>query len=95
VNETREIVVRIQLEYPADRETQPAVAVTADQPLLYRVAEAAKLLAIGVSAVNELIACGDLESVKIGASRRIPHEDLVAYVKRLKAEGREGVGAAA
>ena len=95
MTEAREIVVRIMLEYPPDRRARPVVAVTADQPLLYRVTEAAKLLAIGVSAVNELIACGDIESVKIGASRRITRDGLEAYVRRLAAEGSEGVGAAA
>lgn len=95
MTEAREIVVRIVLEYPPDCGARAAVAVTADQPLLYRVSEAAKLLAIGVSAVNELIASDDLESVKIGASRRITRDGLETYVRRLKAAGGEGVVVAA
>jgi excisionase family DNA binding protein len=82
MTEAREIVVRLQLEYP-DRGTAPVVATNGDRPLLYRVAEAAKLLALGVSAVNELIARGEIESVKIGAARRITRSGLEAYVRRL------------
>lgn len=96
MTEAREIVIRVVLEYPPDRGAPPGGAVTAEQPLLYRVAEAAKMLAIGESALSELIARGDIESVKIGASRRITRDGLEAYVRRLKrAVGGESVDAAA
>lgn len=87
MTEAREIVVRIVLEYPADRATQAADAAAADRPLLYRVDDAAKLLAIGVSTVHDLIARGEIESVKIGASRRITRDSLEAYVKYLSWSG--------
>jgi excisionase family DNA binding protein len=45
--------------------------------LLHSVSETAELLAIGVSTVWKLIADGKLETVRIGRSRRIPHEALV------------------
>lgn len=57
--------------------------------LLYRVEEAAQLLAIARCTVFDLIARGELESVKIGASRRISRTALERYITRLSddAEG--------
>jgi excisionase family DNA binding protein len=83
MTETREIVVRLQLEYPPGQAPGPTAAAVADQPLLYRVPEVARLLAIGESAVNELIARGEIESVKIGSSRRITRAGVETYVRRL------------
>jgi len=85
MTEAREIVLRLQLEYPPAGAPEPAV-ITAD-PLLYRIREAARLLALGESTVDELIARGELESVKIGASRRITRAGLEQYVRRLVARG--------
>jgi excisionase family DNA binding protein len=50
-----------------------------DKPdrLLHTVPHAAQLLDIGVSTVWKLIAEGKLPTVRIGRSRRIPHEALV------------------
>jgi excisionase family DNA binding protein len=48
--------------------------------LLVTPEEAAVILRIGRSTVYELIARGELESVKIGRCRRIPRESLTAYV---------------
>jgi excisionase family DNA binding protein len=45
--------------------------------LLHTVPHAAELLDIGVSTVWKLIAEGKLPTVRIGRSRRIPHEALV------------------
>lgn len=58
--------------------------------LLYRPEYAAELLGIGRSKLFELMATGQLESVKIGRSRRIPRVSLEALV-----EGLRGGGAAA
>ena len=41
-------------------------------PLLVRVEEAARLLGLGRSKVYELVGSGELRSVAIGRSRRIP-----------------------
>ncbi len=41
------------------------------EPVVVTVASAASMLSIGRSRVYELIASGDLASVKLGASRRV------------------------
>lgn len=51
--------------------------------LLVTPEDAALVLSIGRSKLNELLATGALRSVRIGASRRIPAEELAAYVQRL------------
>jgi excisionase family DNA binding protein len=57
------------------------------RPLLYRVREAAAMLGLGPSKTWELIARGELESVKIDGARRVPHEAIVSYVRRLREGG--------
>ncbi|MFE7889725.1 excisionase family DNA-binding protein [Streptomyces nigra] len=52
--------------------------------LLLTVEEAARRLGIGRTTCFALIASGELESVKVGALRRIPADALVAYVCRLR-----------
>jgi len=52
--------------------------------LLYTPDEAATLLALGRSTLYELIGSGRLASVTIGRSRRIPAENLLAFVKDLR-----------
>ncbi|KLL09843.1 MULTISPECIES: helix-turn-helix domain-containing protein [Protofrankia] len=52
--------------------------------LLLTAAEAAAVLGVGRSTVYELMAAGQIESVRIGRSRRIPRAALVAYVDRLR-----------
>lgn len=47
-------------------------------------AEAAAVLGVGRTKVYELIALRALESVKIGACRRIPADALDAYVAALR-----------
>jgi len=54
-------------------------------PFLLRPEEVAKALAIGRTAVFELIRTGELRSVKIGKSRRIPADAVVEYVAGLGA----------
>lgn len=53
-------------------------------PLLYKPEAAAAALGIGRSKVFELIAAGQIETVQIGRSRRVPAQALVAYVDRLR-----------
>jgi len=60
------------------------MSTTADK-LLHPPEEAARLLTISRSQLFELLALGEIESVKIGRLRRIPHDALVAYIKRLRA----------
>jgi excisionase family DNA binding protein len=50
--------------------------------------EAAKELRIGRSRMYEMLRRGDVLSVKVGGSRRVPYEALQAYVRRLVDEQR-------
>jgi excisionase family DNA binding protein len=52
--------------------------------LLLRPEEAAERLAIGRSKVYELLASGELASVRIGTSRRVPTDALQRYVAELQ-----------
>jgi excisionase family DNA binding protein len=81
-----EIVIRLQLELPPGMTLK---AVTADDaPLAYRVPDAAKKLGMGASKLNELIARGEIDSVKIdNGMRLIPADALTAYLARLRANG--------
>lgn len=54
------------------------------ETLLYKPEAAAELLAIGRSKLFELIAHGEIETVSIGRSRRIPAQALEDYVARLR-----------
>lgn len=60
--------------------------------LLYPAAEAAELLGIGLTTTKALIKSGELRSVKVLRSRRVPAEALREYVQRLDAE-QNGKGA--
>jgi excisionase family DNA binding protein len=51
--------------------------------ILLRVEEVAQMLGIARCRVFDLINSGDLVSVKIGASRRIPEQAVRDYVARL------------
>ena len=53
-------------------------------PVLLTPIEAAAALGIGRSKLYELIQTGVLESVHIGACRRIPTEAVVALVDKLR-----------
>ena len=55
-------------------------------PILLTPTEAAIALGIGRSKLYELMQAGALESVHIGACRRIPAEALTELVLRLRAE---------
>jgi excisionase family DNA binding protein len=49
-------------------------------PRLLTVPQAAKALSLGVSTVHELVRSGRLDSVKIGAARRVPVEAIDAFL---------------
>ena len=53
--------------------------------LLLRPEEVAQALGVGRSTVYELLRTGELRSVKIGTSRRIPTAAVVEYVAGLSA----------
>lgn len=58
-------------------------------PRLLSVPEAARLLGIGRTTAYELISGGELETVKIGRSTRVPLDAVDAFVIRLR-DGRAG-----
>lgn len=60
-----------------------APAQMAPTPLLYDVPEACRMLDCGRSTLYELMAAGELESVRLGRRRLIPHAAIVALVDRL------------
>ena len=55
-------------------------------PILLTPTEAARVLGIGRSKLYELMHAGVLESVHIGACRRIPADALVDLVARLRGD---------
>lgn len=57
---------------------------TAADTLLHPPEEAARMLMISRSQLFELLARGEIESVKIGRLRRIPHDALLVYIKHLR-----------
>ncbi|MER7129426.1 helix-turn-helix domain-containing protein [Streptosporangium saharense] len=52
--------------------------------LLVSASEASQMLGIGKTKIYELMASGELRSVKIGRSRRIPVEALTAFVSAIE-----------
>ena len=63
--------------------------------LLLTVPETAGLLGISRSKAYELIATGELHSVRIGTCRRVPRQALTGYVDRLSAKSETPAGVAA
>jgi excisionase family DNA binding protein len=55
-----------------------------DAPLLLTVDDVARLLNIGRTQVYALVRDGELESVKIGRSRRFLPEQVDAYIRKLR-----------
>ena len=60
-------------------------------PLLLTVEESAQKARISRAKMFQLLKAGEIESVKIGRSRRIPSEALTAYVDRLRTQQRRAV----
>jgi excisionase family DNA binding protein len=59
--------------------------VSAGEQLLFRPSEAARRLGISRTKVDELMASGELRSVKIGAARRVSATSLAEFVAALAA----------
>lgn len=62
------------------------------EKLLLKPEEAADALGIGRSLLYQLLARGELESVKIGRCRRIPADALQELVARLRGEAKGSDG---
>lgn len=58
------------------------------EKLLLRPLEAAQAIGIGRSKVYELLASGELPSIRIGGSVRVPLDALRAWIDRQLAETR-------
>jgi len=56
------------------------------EPMLLHVDEAGRILNLGRSKVWQLVASGELETVQIGRSRRVPLAALEAFIERLRRE---------
>jgi excisionase family DNA binding protein len=54
--------------------------------LLYSVEEAADLLGIGRTFLFHLLATGEIDSIKVGRRRKVPHDALDCYIERLRSE---------
>jgi excisionase family DNA binding protein len=54
-----------------------------DRPLLLTVRQAADLVGVGRTTMYKLMSAGELPSVHVGASRRVPLASLYDYVERL------------
>lgn len=63
------------------------------ETLLCPIEETGLLLSVGRSQVFELIARGELESVKIGRRRLVPREAIDTYIGRLRAEAADAAAA--
>jgi excisionase family DNA binding protein len=56
---------------------------TTPQRLLYTTDNAGAILGVGRTTIYQLIQSGELKSVKIGRSRRIPAAALQDYINKL------------
>jgi excisionase family DNA binding protein len=54
------------------------------EKLAYTMEEAAALLSLSRATVYHLVDLRELDTVKIGKSRRVTHAQLVAYIRRLE-----------
>src|ERR1044071_896459 len=70
-----------------DTDAADGTKVPADDQIAYNVPHAAQVIDLSERQVWELVRSGEIESFKIGASRRISRAALVAYVKRHQQRG--------
>ncbi|MDH2429288.1 helix-turn-helix domain-containing protein [Sphaerisporangium sp. TRM90804] len=59
---------------------------TTGDRLLFTPADASEMLGLGKTKVYELMASGELHSVKIGRCRRIPARALYAFLSAIEQE---------
>jgi excisionase family DNA binding protein len=59
---------------------------TTNDQLLVTPEEAARRLSVGRTTIYELMSSGELQSVNIGRSRRVPVSSLASFVSRLIGE---------
>lgn len=68
----------------SDGQRSADTASPANDQIAYKVPQAAKVLDLSARKVWELVYAGEIESIKIGRSRRVTRAALVAYVDRLR-----------
>jgi excisionase family DNA binding protein len=54
--------------------------------LLLTIDEAAQALSLGRTVLYELLAAGEIASIKIGGARRVLYASLLAFIERLLSE---------
>lgn len=59
---------------------------TNETPLLYTTKDVARLLSVSEGTVKNLVGCGQIASVKIRNSRRVPAKAVQDYIERLENE---------
>jgi excisionase family DNA binding protein len=57
-----------------------SIGTATGEPLLMKAEEVARLLSLGRSKVYEMMASGELPSVKIGTARRVPRAALLDWI---------------
>jgi excisionase family DNA binding protein len=62
--------------------------------MLLKVDEVAEITGLSRTVLYELMRSGRLESVRIGAARRVPADAIAAFVEQLRDESREPTPAA-
>jgi excisionase family DNA binding protein len=82
------------MEQPVEGRTGQCKSDRLPSQLLLTAEQAAASLAICRTKLHELLRCGQLKSIQIGRSRRIPAADLEAYVQGLRQTSRSPVAAA-
>jgi excisionase family DNA binding protein len=79
-------VARAGADYGIRRTDRPSGGVP---PVLLTVEQAATALSLSRSLTYELLRRGELESIRVGACRRIPRQALDEWIARKRAEARE------
>jgi excisionase family DNA binding protein len=79
---TEEVHLVASIHHPGDH-SRPEPSTAVPLPLLLTVKQASQLLGLGRSTLYELLDAGELRSVKRGASRRIPLQEIHGYIDRL------------
>jgi excisionase family DNA binding protein len=74
------------MEHHVERQTGQGRSEGPASQLLLTAEQAATVLAICRTKVYDLLRRGELDSVQIGTSRRIPYEALPEYVQRLRSD---------
>lgn len=73
---------------PKPKPKLSAPIVYGPEPLMVKPLEAARLIGVGKNVMYQLLASGDVSSIKLGHSRLVPVSSLRAWIAReLEAQG--------